>query len=218
MIRNICQTSSVRRVAEKSCAGLELIANSSVVQPRCIRSFEKPQCHLFTSCAVAPQIATVITASAASSLSDDRCCRQHDRRIHNHIHVNVPVPKEMSSKQEAPLLANNTDRRHVNRKQRHKNKNKRNKNHKHTSQRKESRNKSKSSTTISTEWVAVTNIPPLSKIDDLLVDVERIMKTELSMGIVDLDLAEEMMNHSQINDSENNNNNIQQEQDQHQQQ
>ena len=48
----------------------------------------------------------------------------------------------------------------------------------------------------STDWVTVTNIPPLSTIDDLLIDVERIMTTELSMGIVDLDAAENMLKQS----------------------
>lgn len=46
---------------------------------------------------------------------------------------------------------------------------------------------------ISTEWVQVTNIPPLSTLDDLLPDVERIMNVELSMGIVDLDAAEQIL-------------------------
>jgi hypothetical protein len=46
---------------------------------------------------------------------------------------------------------------------------------------------------ISTEWVQVTNIPPLSTLDDLLPDVERIMNVELSMGIVDLDAAEQII-------------------------
>jgi len=46
---------------------------------------------------------------------------------------------------------------------------------------------------VSTEWVSITNIPPLSTLDDLLVDIERITQTELSMGIVDLDAAQKMM-------------------------
>ncbi len=45
----------------------------------------------------------------------------------------------------------------------------------------------------STDWVTVTNIPPLSTLEDLLVDVERIMTTEAKVGIVDLDAAEEML-------------------------
>lgn len=47
--------------------------------------------------------------------------------------------------------------------------------------------------TSSTEWVSIENIPPLSTIDDLLVDIERIMQTELAMGIADIDRAEEMI-------------------------
>ncbi len=45
----------------------------------------------------------------------------------------------------------------------------------------------------STEWVSVTNIPPLSTLEDLLVDVERIMTTEAKVGIVDLDAAEHIL-------------------------
>jgi len=58
---------------------------------------------------------------------------------------------------------------------------------------------------VSTEWVSITNIPPLSTLDDLLVDIERIMTTELSMGIVDLDAAEKMMDdQSTITDTSTN--------------
>jgi len=46
---------------------------------------------------------------------------------------------------------------------------------------------------ISTEWVQVTNVSHLSTLDDLLPDIERIMTFELSMGIVDLDAAEKLM-------------------------
>lgn len=54
-------------------------------------------------------------------------------------------------------------------------------------------NRKSDSGIVSTEWVSITNIPPLSTLDDLLVDIERIVTTELSMGIVDLDAAEKMM-------------------------
>ena len=52
--------------------------------------------------------------------------------------------------------------------------------------------KNKKSPTLgaTTEWIKVTGIPPLSTLDELLVDIERIMKTELNTGIVDLDVAE----------------------------
>lgn len=54
-------------------------------------------------------------------------------------------------------------------------------------------NRKSDSGIVSTEWVSITNIPPLSTLDDLLVDIERIVTTELSMGIVDLDATEKMM-------------------------
>mmetsp|Transcript_4161 Transcript_4161/g.5783 ORF Transcript_4161/g.5783 Transcript_4161/m.5783 type:complete len:474 (-) Transcript_4161:160-1581(-) len=40
------------------------------------------------------------------------------------------------------------------------------------------------------EWVAITNISPLSTIDDLLLDVGRIMTIEYDRGIIDLDEME----------------------------
>ena len=57
-----------------------------------------------------------------------------------------------------------------------------------------------SSKPIFTNWVEVSNIAPLSRLDDLLVDVQRIMSTELSVGIVDMDRAEEMLNHPSDHD------------------
>uniref|UniRef100_A0A7S3Q7V7 Uncharacterized protein n=1 Tax=Chaetoceros debilis TaxID=122233 RepID=A0A7S3Q7V7_9STRA len=44
-----------------------------------------------------------------------------------------------------------------------------------------------------TDWILVDFIPPLSTLDDLLVDVERIMQTELGVGILDLDVADSML-------------------------
>ncbi|GFH59355.1 hypothetical protein CTEN210_15831 [Chaetoceros tenuissimus] len=38
-----------------------------------------------------------------------------------------------------------------------------------------------------TEWILVKDIPPSSTLDDLLVDLERIVTTELSVGIPDLE-------------------------------
>jgi hypothetical protein len=70
-----------------------------------------------------------------------------------------------------------------------------------------------------TQWVKITGIPPLSTLDDMLVDIERIMSTELNMGIVNLDEAEKLLwnqmknQRSQDekgddnNDDDNNNNN-----------
>jgi hypothetical protein len=66
--------------------------------------------------------------------------------------------------------------------------------HKNTFQHgKHKHDQNKSENVISTEWVQVTNIPQLSTLDDLLPDIERIMNVELSMGIVDLDAAENMI-------------------------
>jgi hypothetical protein len=53
----------------------------------------------------------------------------------------------------------------------------------------------------STEWIQVTQIPPLSTLDDLLPDIQRIITTELSMGIVDLDATEEMLKHEDVKNS-----------------
>jgi len=65
---------------------------------------------------------------------------------------------------------------------------------------KQSRGKS-NSRIVSSEWLSITNIPPLSTLDDLLVDVERIAQTELSMGIVDLDAAQKMMDNQSASSS-----------------
>ena len=46
---------------------------------------------------------------------------------------------------------------------------------------------------VNTEWIRVSDIPPLSTLDELLVDIERIMQTELRTGIVDLDAAEKIV-------------------------
>ncbi len=45
----------------------------------------------------------------------------------------------------------------------------------------------------STEWIQVSGIPPLSSLDEILTDIERIINTELQTGIVDLDAAEAMV-------------------------
>lgn len=52
---------------------------------------------------------------------------------------------------------------------------------------------------VNTEWVRVTGIPPLSTIDELLVDIERIMNTELNTGIIDLDAAEQSLLNQVVN-------------------
>lgn len=48
-------------------------------------------------------------------------------------------------------------------------------------------------TVVETEWIRITGIPPLSTLEDLLIDLERIMTAELEMGIIDLDAYEKEM-------------------------
>lgn len=48
-------------------------------------------------------------------------------------------------------------------------------------------------TVVDSEWVQVTGIPPLSLLEDILVDLERIMTAELEMGILDLDAHEKQL-------------------------
>jgi len=43
------------------------------------------------------------------------------------------------------------------------------------------------------EWIVITGIPPLSTLDDLLPDIQRIFTTELQKGIIDLDRGEELL-------------------------
>lgn len=56
-----------------------------------------------------------------------------------------------------------------------------------------SKSNPKTSFGVTTNWVQITGIPPLSTLDELLVDIERVMQTELSTGIVDLDAVEESL-------------------------
>ncbi len=56
-----------------------------------------------------------------------------------------------------------------------------------------SKSNPKTSLGVTTNWVQISGIPPLSTLDELLVDIKRIMQTELSAGIVDLDAAEESL-------------------------
>lgn len=48
-------------------------------------------------------------------------------------------------------------------------------------------------TVVESEWIRITGIPPLSTLEDLLMDLERIMTAELEMGIIDLDAYEKEM-------------------------
>ena len=110
-------------------------------------------------------------------------------------HVSVPMNHNRGNNKELQLDAKKSFS-HGNKKPHHHHQHKANKNShlkNKGSKNKPNHSSNLASPNLSTEWVSITNIPPLSTIDDLLVDIERIMKTELAMGIVDLDLAQEIL-------------------------
>jgi len=59
-------------------------------------------------------------------------------------------------------------------------------------QKQEQKRKSKLGTTMA-EWIVIRDIPPLSTLDDLLVDIQRIVSIEFKRGITDLDVCEEQL-------------------------
>jgi hypothetical protein len=67
------------------------------------------------------------------------------------------------------------------------------KNNRNNNNRGRGGNRNEFSLGATTPWVVVTGTPPLSTLKELLIDVERIMKTELKTGIVDLDAAEKAL-------------------------
>jgi len=55
-------------------------------------------------------------------------------------------------------------------------------------------------------WVYVAKIPKLSNLDDLLIEVEHIMKQELERGILDLDVLTESIEQQQVENDESHDN------------
>jgi len=62
-----------------------------------------------------------------------------------------------------------------------------------TAHRKQQQQRKQQLGTNTADWIVITGIPPLSTLDDLLPDIQRIFATELQKGIIDLDRGEEFI-------------------------
>ena len=125
------------------------------------------------------QLSTICSSNTVAAMNHDRSEMKHQYENH-----------EMTDSM------NHYKKRHKAKKW-HKRKKGKRKAQRHPHPTPEKDNSSQEEMVVDTEWIKVSHIPPLSKLEDLLIDVERIMQTELKMGIIDLEKYEQDLLHQE---------------------